>query len=138
LRIFAGYTKQEYYNAQIAFNLVLKKKIKVYLKYILGILNSNLMNYYHKNKYLDQSKELFQKILIENAKEFPIHHIDFSNKGEKSLHDRLVKLVDEMLKLNKYPDKNRIKIQAKDKEIDELVYKLYGLTEEEIKIVEGG
>lgn len=137
LRIYSAYTNKEYYNAQIAFNLVSNSKNKLSLKYIIGILNSNLMNYYHRNKYLDQTKELFQKILIENAKEFPIRDIDFKNKQDKSLHDKLIKLVDEMLKLNKAPEKNKIKIKAKDKEIDELVYKLYGLTEEEIGIVEG-
>ncbi|MBI4726175.1 hypothetical protein HY768_02950 [candidate division TA06 bacterium] len=45
-----------------------------------------------------------------------------------------------MLALNKTPElreKNRIKIAAVDKEIDELVYRLYGLTEAEIKVVEG-
>jgi adenine-specific DNA-methyltransferase len=67
----------------------------------------------------------------------PIKKIDFANKQEKFLHDRLVKLVDEMLTLNKNPEKNDIKIKAKDKEIDDLVYKLYNLTDVEIKIVEG-
>jgi hypothetical protein len=62
------------------------------------------------------------------------------------MHDHLVALVDEMLKLNKDLqgksfDSEREplerQIAATDKKIDELVYQLYGLTEEEIAIVEG-
>ena len=67
---------------------------------------------------------------------FPFPVIDFNNKTEKSLHDKLVKLVDEMIMLNKNPEKNDIKIKAKDKEIDDLVYKLYDITDEERKIIE--
>ncbi len=46
-----------------------------------------------------------------------------------------------MLKLNKTSEsreKNQTKIKALDYEIDQLVYKLYSLTKEEIKLVEGG
>ena len=77
------------------------------------------------------------ELRVFEVEDLPIHSIDFNNKQEKSLHDKLVKLVDEMISLNKNPEKNSIKIKAKDKEIDDLVYKLYGLSEEEIKIVEG-
>ncbi|MBI4725966.1 hypothetical protein HY768_01855 [candidate division TA06 bacterium] len=45
-----------------------------------------------------------------------------------------------MLKLNKTPELRQCHaadIAVIDKEIDELVYRLYGLTEEEIKVVEG-
>jgi len=58
----------------------------------------------------------------------------------------MVKLVERMLKLHKdvkkakTPDaETRVQrqIEAADREIDGLVYELYGLTEEEIKIVEG-
>jgi hypothetical protein len=60
--------------------------------------------------------------------------------------DILIKLVESMLQLNKdlqqavLPEqKEQIKarINYTDKKIDKLVYELYGLTEEEIKIVEG-
>lgn len=70
--------------------------------------------------------------------------IDFLNNYEKKYHDDLVGLVDVMLDLNKKlqdfkgSEKEQIQqqIDKTDKEIDQLVYKLYGLTEEEIKIIE--
>jgi hypothetical protein len=78
-------------------------------------------------------------------KDFPIYHIDVSNPADKSHHDRMVELVEQMLKLHKQlpaakteQEKTVIQrqIDATDKQIDQLVYELYGLTEEEIKIVE--
>ena len=76
----------------------------------------------------------------------PIRIIDFSDPDDKTRHDRIVDLVDSMLSLHKQLAKARTnqeqtllqrQIEATDKQIDKLVYELYGLTEEEIKIVEG-
>jgi hypothetical protein len=79
-------------------------------------------------------------------KSLPICQPDLSISRDKSRHDRMVSLVDQMLSLHKRlqaarteQDKTLIQrqIAATDKEIDRLVYDLYGLTEDEIRIVEG-
>jgi len=146
-RIFAGYTAQEFYNAQIGFNLLLKPEVNVSLKFLLAIVNSRLMTFYHRNRFLDQSKRVFQKILIQDAKKFPTPAIDFSNPGEVAKHDKLVALVENMLELQKKHHEARMdrdkelyerQIKIVDAQIDRLVYELYGLTEEEVKVVEGG
>ena len=76
----------------------------------------------------------------------PFPKIDFSNPDDVAKHDRIVKLVTDMLDLNKRLHKEQSPSRKKsfegqiahtDRKIDELVYELYGLTEEEIKIVEG-
>lgn len=100
----------------------------------------------NSKRYLDKSKILFQKVLILNAKQFPFRKIDFSNSKEKKMHDDLVKLVDKMLELNKQvqkvPEKSdkwyslKSEIEKTDEKIDEVVYKLYGITEKERKIIE--
>jgi len=63
------------------------------------------------------------------------------------MHDDVVSMVDKMLKLQKKYHNTRLEHDKKlyktqidllDHQIDTLVYKLYGLTEEEIKVVEGG
>jgi len=145
-RIFAAYTEEELYNTQIAFNILLRQGEQASLIYLLGLLNSSLTNFYHKHKFLDQSKEVFQKILIQNARQFPIRTIDFTKPDEKKMHDDLVKLVEKMLDLHKQLQKASFdsekepiqrQIEATDRKIDEMVYKLYELTEEEIAIVEG-
>jgi len=77
--------------------------------------------------------------------QLPIRTIDFSDPTDKARHDRMVGLVETMLKLHKRfaaakTSHEKIAIQrqidATDKQIDQLVYKLYGLTDKEIKIVE--
>lgn len=141
LRIYAGYTEEELYNTQIAFNIVTKEEEKTPLKYLLLLLNSKLMTFYHKEKYLDPSKNLFQKILIVNAKKLPIKIIPIGEQKSFTL------LADKMLSLNKRlnelgdkktDERTRIEEEIKktDAEIDELVYKLYGITDSEKKIIE--
>ena len=74
-----------------------------------------------------------------------IRRINFSNPSEKSRHDELVQFVDNMLDLTpkmrtakSETDKATLQnaITATDNKIDRLVYDLYGLTEDEIKLVE--
>ena len=80
--------------------------------------------------------------------QLPIHRINFADPAEKSAHDEIVRLVEEMLDLQKQHQQAEAgkedfrftlqkRIQALDKEIDARVYKLYGLSPDEIKIVEG-
>ena len=142
-RIWATITQEELYNTQNAFNLLAKTTLK--LEYILGILNSKLMTFYHRKKFLDEFKMRFQKILIKDCRRFPIKPITFAHPADKSRHDKMVELVEEMLALHKKlpaakteQEKTVIQrqIDATDKQIDALVYELYGLTEAEIKIVE--
>jgi hypothetical protein len=114
-------------------------------KYLLGLLNSKLLFFYHKRiatpfggGFFAYSKQYLEQL--------PIRTIDFTNKEDVARHDKMVKLVERMLKLHKdlkeagTPEKDeRIgrEIRATDKEIDGLVYELYGLTLDEVKVVEG-
>ena len=88
----------------------------------------------------------FAQVKIVNLKQLPIRTIDFTKPAEKKMHDDLVSLVEKMLELNKQLQKAHFdsekepierQIAATDKKIDKLVYDLYVLSEEEIKIVEG-
>jgi hypothetical protein len=75
---------------------------------------------------LDIEKELFQKILIENCKLFPCK--SFKNSD---LVKKIVEQIIEIKSTNAEADTTDLESQ-----IDQLVYELYGLTEEEIQIVE--
>ena len=90
-RIYAGYCEEELYNAQIGFNLVLKDdlKDKNYLKYLLGIINSKLMTWYHEEKFIDKTKDSYPKILIENAKQLPI---EFNEEMFENLVNKVNKM----------------------------------------------
>jgi len=72
--------------------------------------------------------------------------IDFSDPADAARHDQMVTLVQRMLDLHKElaaernPQVKTVlqrQIEATDAQIDRLVYELYGLSEEEIAIVEG-
>jgi len=86
LRIFAGWTNEELYNTQNQFNLLPRKGTN--LKFVLAILNSKLMSYYHRRVFLDVALQRFQKVLIKDAKTFPIHRISFTTPPEE--RERLV------------------------------------------------
>jgi hypothetical protein len=118
---------------------------EINLKYLLAILNSKLLTFYLKQKLLTNAQG-FPQILMWQLDKLPIPKIDFTNPAEKKKHDEIVNLVETMLELNRELQKTKSaeeqerlnqRISYTDKKIDALVYELYDLTEEEIKVVEG-
>ncbi|GHV14322.1 hypothetical protein FACS189491_10490 [Spirochaetia bacterium] len=111
-------------------------------KFLLGIINSNIGKY-----FLNQIRgEKNIDINPDYLKQIPIPKLDLSIKTDKAAHDNLVALVDKMLELKKRehdepnPQTKTVierQIGAVDGQIDEAVYRLYGLGEKEIKVVEG-
>lgn len=89
------------------------------LKYLLGILNSKLMNWYFANTYIDYN------IKPKYIEQLPVK---FDDKYLPSIE----KYIEQILEL----ENNSKKFEELENKIDQLVYKLYDLTEEEIKIVE--
>ena len=113
-------------------------------KFILGILNSKLMNFYFKEN-ISPNTNVFPKIRIAQLNEIPIVDIVFTNKNEKHFHDQIVNFVEQLLQLNKdlqattletKKEQLKNKIDYCEDKINQLVYELYNLTEDEIKIVE--
>lgn len=92
-------------------------------------------------------KETFPKIKGIQIKNLPIKTLDLTNATERGQHDKMVSLVEQMLEAKKRfaaarTDSEKTQAERKceylDNEIDTLVYELYGLTDEEIRIVEEG
>jgi len=142
-RIWAGLTEEELFNTQNAFNLLPKSGWNH--EYLLGIINSRLMTFYHRKKFLDEFKMRFQKILIKDCRRLPVHFIAPNKKKDSELHDCIVKFVNAAVQLQNRlhsarTDQERTvlerKFDATDHQIDKLVYELYGLTDAEIAIVE--
>ena len=73
-------------------------------------------------------------------REIPIRTIDFSDPADVARHDRMVALdLNRRLAAAKVSHEKEVlagMIYATDRQIDRLVYELYGLTEEEIAVVE--
>lgn len=204
-RIYSGYTDKSLYYTQIGFG-VIPKPDTISIKDLIALLNSKLINFYHRYSFLDLEKELFQKILIANCKKFPISDRLISKPNQfNQIIDKMIKLKEqekllinsfitfikskfqigdpskklrnwyeidfiEFLKELEKARKNVVKerggtytklslreeaewmqyfneqkeksqeikaqIDKTDREIDQMVYELYGLNEEEILIVE--
>ena len=114
-------------------------------QYICGLLNSKLLDFAFKivttnfnSGYFAANKQYIGQL--------PIRIINFSNPADVAKHDRMVALVENMLSLHKrlsaagLPQEKEMlqrQIDTTDRQIDALVYELYGLTEDEIKIVQG-
>lgn len=101
---------------------------------ILGVLNSKLMTYFYKKKFFPTHMQGgafgFDTLSVETL---PIPQITKSNQPTA---DKIIALVDKILVLKEKDPKANT--QRLEKEIDALVYQLYNLTDEEIKIIEEG
>jgi predicted type IV restriction endonuclease len=117
--------------------------------YLLGLLNSRVFWFAISNisiPFGTRAGEFRYRLFYQYMEKIPIRPIDFSNETDKARHDKMVELVERMLDLHKQLPKAKIPheqeslkrtIAATDAQIDALVYELYRLTEDEVRIVEG-
>lgn len=120
-----SFTEKEAYGSQDVYYITEKDK-DINLKYVLALLNSKLyyLWLYYRGKRKGNTLELYQKPLSE----VPIINADQEIKGA------LINLVSQILDIKeKSPEENVTNLERR---IDMIVYDLYGLTPEEIKIVE--
>jgi len=127
-----GYSTKSVYSSRDVF-FITKMDNQYDLKFLVGLLNSKLLYLwlYNKGKRKGEILELYHKPLSE----IPIKEIS-SEQQKPFIH-----LIDQILAITKDDDylqnpQKQAKVKAIEREIDQLVYKLYGLTPEEIKIVE--
>ena len=193
-KLFACYTEEEFYNTPSLINVINEKDI-LELKYILTIINSKLLGWYHNKTSPKANKGLFPKILVNDVRNLPLVNIPLEkqqpfiekadkmlslNKELQDLSQKFQRMLLRKFELEKLSTKlqewyllvfsdfikelKRLKvklslsqeseweeyfleekskavaidseIKATDKEIDSMVYRLYDLTDEEIKIIE--
>lgn len=126
-RINAAWDNRGSVTTQSVYNIVIDEN-KVNPKLILALLNSNCMHFVYRILFAEKMQ--FPRILLENLKVIPIPR----NINKSVQQGRILQLVDQVLLAKK--DAPSVETAELEKEIDQLVYKLYGLTEEEIRIVE--
>jgi hypothetical protein len=130
-------------NVSGAYGLLFRNDVKENHRYFLGVLNSTFIDKFLKT-ISTALRGRFYSYENKYIKQLPIKTINFSNTNERKLHDNLVALVDVMLDLNKKiqtargsrKEQIQRQIVMTDNEIDMLVYKLYGITEKERKVIE--
>lgn len=193
-RLLSCYTNEEFYNTPSLINIINEKNI-LKLKYILVLINSTLLGWYHNKTSPKANKGLFPKILVNDVRNLPVKEISFEaqkpfiekadkmlflNKNLQELSQKFQRLLTRKFELEKLTTKLqdwyllkfsefvkelkklKIKLSLKeeieweeiflekkeeaekvkneieliDKEINEMVYELYGLSEEEVRVVE--
>ena len=193
-KLFACYTEEEFYNTPSLINVINEKDI-LELKYILTIINSKLLGWYHNKTSPKANKGLFPKILVNDVRNLSLVNISlekqqsFIEKADKmlslnrelqDLSQKFQRMLLRKFDLEKLSTKlqewylldfsdfikelKRLKVKLSlsqeseweeyfleekskaiavdseikntDKEIDSMVYRLYDLTDEEIKIIE--
>jgi adenine-specific DNA-methyltransferase len=123
----------------------IKPKQNISEKYLLALLNSNLLNWFLKQTSTQMRGGWFS-FESKYIKHLPIKLPNTKSKTEVEQQNEIVKLVDQLLQLNQ--EKTEIKLATKldqlqnkidycENRINQIVYQLYELTEEEIKIIEG-
>lgn len=126
------------------YGITIKPDQVIDYRYLLGLLNSTLLDVYLKS-YSSAFSGGYYAYNRQYIERLPIRMIDFSDQADKARHEQMVSLVGNMLDLHQRralakDDAERTSVQrlieATDRQVDGLVYELYCLTPEEIAIVE--
>lgn len=142
-RIIAVYLEDELYHSRDIIPIKLTE-FSSYALFILALINSKLITWFHHKNNPKAQKGLFPKVLVSDLEKIPIYKLE--NGENKHLIEKITHLSQSLIELNKKLDSTdsqlvkesiQRQIDAIDKQIDSLVYELYNLTEDEIKIIEG-
>jgi len=125
------------------YGVILREGVKESPLYVLGLLNTALLFGY----LLQVGTTLrggYVRFWTQYIEQLPVRTIDFDDPTERGRHDQMVTWVERMLELHKQLSDAKLpqartvlqrQIDATGRQIDKLVYELYDLTEEEIRIV---
>ena len=115
------------------------------LEYLLAIINSSLSTFIAKLIALELTTGAFTKFRTNQLGRLPIHELNFNNHVEVNRYNEIISYVNQMFILNNNLNNCnnpteiaifRRQIDTVDSKIDALVYELYSLTDEEIKLVD--
>ena len=121
------------FDSYVSATFYIIKTNRINQKYLTALLNSRLIEFWlrHKGKMQGTNFQIDKEPLVN----LPLV------KPDQGAQKKLANIVDKILAITKDDDylenpAKQAKVREYEKQIDQLVYKLYGLTAEEIKIVE--
>ena len=122
-------------------SMIIKVSDNNVLHMILGIINSRLISFWFCHKFDKFQRSIFPQFKVKELAIFPIK-LPCDEKKKSALLGStrdILELSKKAMNVRNPDKKNNMQrqIDATDRQIDQLVYELYGLTEKEIKIVEG-
>jgi len=115
------------------------------VRYLVGLLNSKLLRFAYVATIREASQRVFPQVKLGPLGTLPIRALDLKSPNDRKKHDRVVELVDAMLKAQRQlrGEKNevaaearRLRVRELDADIDRTVFELYGLTATEVAEVE--
>ncbi len=125
--IIAAYDEENFYYANTLHGTTITD-ITYHPHYVLGVLNSRITTWYYRSN-TDEEGKVFAQIKIELLRKLPIPKADKNQQGS------IIRLVGKIIAAKQRDAEANT--NALEREIDQLVYALYGLTPKEIQIVEG-
>jgi type I restriction-modification system DNA methylase subunit len=140
-RLMASYAAESFITNKNLYSVLPKNKNNTPdILAVLGAINSRLISYLYINQVTQATKDDFPQVTIKDMLALP-----FPAMTSKVHYNQLIKLIEQILDMHKQLQKTKTphekeslqrQIVAVDREIDQIVYQLYGLTDNEIKIVE--
>ena len=130
-RLVCSYCDESAFHTHIAFTILpiaAPDELKFKCLYLVAILSSSVVDFYHEKRFLDPEKVVFPKALIANFKEIPIPPASDADKT------RLAELAEACAAAAKKNDVSSLSVL--EAEINRIVYRLFDLSAEEIALIE--
>jgi hypothetical protein len=124
-------------------SILVKGKSPHRIEYFLGLLNSTYLRWVYHN-IAHETGRVFAQVKLSKLKQLPIREIVFSDVRDKARHDEIVMVVQKLLALygqlavakGSSNEAIRKEIQTEERHNDSLVYELYGLTFDDVRLIE--
>ena len=126
--IIACFVSEPFINDPQLIPIISKNDSVEDLLLLWGLLNSRLATFYHFNHSPKATKGAFPKILVQDIKDFPLPNVSDEQR------ELIVNLVDRILSTRK--EDPQADTREMEQQIDLIIYHLYGLTYEEVLIVD--
>ncbi len=114
------------------------------IRYLVGLLNSKVVRFCYVALTREAGQKAFPQVKLGALAKLPLKNVDLTQRKDQKVHDDVVEHVQALLDLQesleaavgRSSDSMRQRITALDERLDRLVFSLYGLSEEEISLVE--
>jgi hypothetical protein len=128
-----AYDNQQYYTKESINNLLLSPTCPFDIKFLLALLNSSLLSWYYRLSFTNGST-LTVNLSKEYLSQLPIPDLDLTVAADRKAHDHVVHRVDEMLRVAGVNSRRQAQL---DKELDEIVFGLFGVAQSDVDHVLG-
>lgn len=126
--LIANYIPYTSYCNTLLFVLKLKPEAKISYKALLGVLNSTFIGWYFRKKFQISNSDTFPQIMIRDIQQFAVPNL--KNEITNAIEVVVGKIIWQK------EQSHTADTTEFENQIDQLVYQLYDLTEDEIKIIE--